>query len=638
MKTSQTNSIKSSDQANKVTPKESANLRSSSNESNSYIHPQLLDFSSPPEDNKQSSETTPSKKLKATQEGVYVVLGEEEINKLPSRAVNAIRDACSVWVTEPNDNPNSPPIPVEIQLCNTEENERGDTVKLKFPEACLERIKNKGWEWILEKDPESNVKLCLKPCSRFPITLDPHQMEILETARDCNRSGLIEAAMGAGKSWILLALVLGNRLLRPAAISGKGQKDTKQLLEKLNKLFIDNPEFEEAIMLSGLGRSLSKKDHKVLEQDEGIIVCTHAGLQNLPPNTRLLVLDEAHAASTPKRVNKITKLSSLKRVYGLTGTAGLRGDGGDELLESLIGKKIITKGHEHFESTGRVAPAQINAYHFTGKGIYSENPYRPDETPQEGYSLHSTWVENHRGRHEFVADLILSLPHDETKVIFVPHIVHAVRICKAVEKKLHEKSGDIPLNEKQNYKPIIFHAKADKKDRYFLSKEEREKRVSMLEKGEVKVAVSTDFLSTGFDTNMIDHIIDASGQKAIIGNIQRSGRGIRPRTKDDGSVKINQIHTILDKTHPILHKLGEKKFSALCAYYNHKEGISNPDRSGGVKRFIDPPWIAPQDRALKLGQTVNSENQSFGAPGKGLDHLKKQEKSDFEPWKHRKKI
>jgi superfamily II DNA or RNA helicase len=568
-----------------------------------------------------------SKKLiKISQEGIYAILCPDSIYSLGEKAINVITEAASIWVTEPGDNPNSPPIPVEIKLWTME----GEN--LKFPMGCLGRIKNQNWDWDIQEDPEGKLKLCLEPCNRFPVTLDPHQMEILETVRDHNKSGLIEAAMGAGKSWLLLALVLGNRLLRPTAISGKGQKDTKQLLEKLNKLFLENPEFEEQIMLSGLGRSLSKKDKETLAKDEGIIVCTHAGLQNLPPNTRLLVLDEAHAASTPKRVDKITKLPNLKRVYGLTGTAGLRGDGGDELLESLIGKKIITKGHEHFESTGRVAPAQINAYHFTGKGIYAENPYRPDETPQEGYSLHSTWVENHRGRHEFISDLILSLPHNETKVIFVPHIVHAVRICKALEKKLQIMSGDLDITEKNNYKPIIFHAKADKKDRYFLSKEEREKRVGMLERGGVKVAVSTDFLSTGFDTNMIDHIIDASGQKAIIGNIQRSGRGIRPRTKEDGSIKINQIHTVLDKTHPILHKLGEKKFSALCAYYNHKEGLPNPTRAGGVKRYTDPPWVAPQDRVTKLGSSPELQ-----AAGDDLYHLKSSQQSSFEPWKHRKK-
>jgi superfamily II DNA or RNA helicase len=555
------------------------------------------------------------KKIVAWQRGIYLEITPENIFKLGSKGVDSLTKSCTIWVSEPGETPNSPPSLREFPLWEMKDK------SLWIPLACLNRIKIEGVDWEVIPDLEAKTKLCLKPTSRFPITLDEHQLEILEAVRNQNKSGLIEAAMGAGKSWILLALILGNRLLRPAAISGKGEKDTKQLLEKLKKLQEEYPEFSEPIILSGLGRAMSKKDKALLEQGEGIIVCTHAGLQNLPENTKLLVLDEVHAACTPKRITKMLALPNISKIFGLTGTAGLRGDGGDELLEALIGPKLISKGHEHFEASGRVAPAQINAYHFNGKGVYAENPFMPDQAPQEGYSLHATWVENHRGRHEFVADLLLSLPHAETKVIFVPHILHAVRLVKAVEKKINERMGDLTIAERQNLKPIIFHAKADKKDRYYLSKEERETRVKMLELGQIKMAISTDFLSTGFDTNMIDHIIDASGQKAIIGNIQRSGRGIRPRVKDDGSVKINQIHTILDKTHPILHKIGEKKFSALCAYYNHREEFPNPERPGGVSRFIDPPWIRPEDRQRKLG--YNSEDKT--------KHLEPTQPSTFNP-------
>jgi len=572
-------------------------------------------------------------KISATQRGIYLEIPPDSLFVLGNKGIEKITKACTIWVSEPGETPNSPPTHREFPLWEM----RGK--KLIIPIACLEKLKRESWEWQITHDPESQQKLALKPLERLPVTLDSHQKEILDEVRNKNRSGLIEAAMGAGKSWILLSLVLGHRLLRPAAISGKGEKDTKQLLEKLRKLQEDNPEFSEPVILSGLGRSLSKKDKETLAQGEGVIVCTHAGLQNLPPNTKLLVLDEAHAACTPKRVSKLLKLPELKKTYGLTGTAGLRGDGGDELLEALIGEKLITKGHEDFESTGRVAPAQINAYHFTGKGIYSENPFMPDQLPQEGYSLHSTWVENHRGRHEFIADLLLSLPHNETKVIFVPHILHAVRLVKAVENKINQKLGDMEIQERMNLKPIIFHAKADKKDRYYMSKEEREMRVKALEEGKIKMAISTDFLSTGFDTNMIDHIVDASGQKAIIGNIQRSGRGIRPRTKEDGTIKINQIHTILDKTHPILHKLGERKFSALCAYYNHREELPNPNRPGGVKRYMDPPWIKPEERQKKLGH--NQPNPSATTNGtkeepRDYSHLQTAPIASFDPKHYRK--
>ena len=524
--------------------------------------------------------------------GLFYEVSSKTLLDIGQKGIWPIVSASTIRVMEPGETPQDPPKPVDIPLWSMEQG------TLRFPKGVAKKLLT---PLDVQKSSQGeNIRLCLKPLDRLPVTLEDTQKDILQTIRDKNQSGLIEAAMGAGKSWLLLALVLGHPLLRPAAISGKGEKDTKQLLEKLKKLHAEHPEYAEPILLSGLGRSLNKKDKQTLADGQGILVCTHAGLQNLPQNTQLLVLDEVHAAATPKRIEKILRLKSLKKAFGLTGTAGLRGDGGDKLLETLIGETLCVKTHENFEATGRVAPAKIHAYHFHGKGIYAENPFMPDQVPLSGYSLHATWIENHRGRHEFTADLLLHLPHNETKVVFVPHILHAVRISQAIEKKLQESYGDFSPEERENHRPVIFHANANKTDRFHMSKEERERRVKALEEGKIKLAISTDFLATGFDTNMIDHIIDASGQKAIINNIQRSGRGIRPRLLADGSPKINQIHTILDKTHPVLHKIGEKRFAALCAYYNHQEGVPT-ERLGGAFRFPEPPWVAPQDRHIKLG-------------------------------------
>lgn len=542
-------------------------------------------------------------KIKAHEQGIYLWLPPEGMLACGQKGIEKITKASTKIVLEPGETPNTPPTRTEICLwmsCHG---------GLLFPRGIMKDLPIE-WEWdIVPGEEGENIKLSLRATNRFPIALEDSQKEILDAVQKAGHGGMIEAAMGAGKSWLLLALALGHPLLRPCAISGKGEKDTRQLLEKLKALNEAYPEYAEPIMLSGLGRSLSKKDHKVLEAGTGIVVCTHAGLQKLPPNTKLLLLDEAHAAATAKRITAVLALKQIKKLYTLTGTSGLRGDGGDEALAALSGGILASKGHEAFEATGRVAPAQVNAYHFWGKGIYAENPFIPDQTPQEGYSLHATWIENHRGRHQFVAELATWLPDDETKLIFVPHVLHAIRLCKAIEKQINERRGDLSPEQRDNLIPEIFHAQADKNQKFYMSKEVREKKIEALVQGKIKMAVATDFLSTGFDTNMIDHVIDASGQKAIITNIQRSGRGSRPRIKADGSIKITQIHTILDKTHPVMHKLGEKRFGALCAYYGHSEGIIDPSRQGGCTRFLEPPWIKPEDREAVRGKTAEETFQ-----------------------------
>lgn len=558
-------------------------------------------------------------KLNAHEKGIFLEFTPESMLTLGPKGMEIVTSAATYTVLEPGETPDSPPTRTKNELW------RMSGSRLRIPKGVLPKLPD-DWEINIKPGEEGErVKFSLRPISRFPVKLEPAQMDILEAIRNAESGGHIEAAMGAGKSWILLAIVLGHPLLRPAAISGKGEKDTRQLLEKLRKLGEEHPEFAEPIMLSGLGRSLSKKDSKTLEAGEGIVVCTHAGIQNLPPNTKLLVLDEGHAAATTKRVTAVMRLRNLKKIYSLTGTSGLRGDGGDELLWGVVGPNLATKSHEEFEKTGRVAPALIKGYHFTGRGIYAENPYMPDQTPQDGYSFHATWVENHRGRHQFVADLVASLPYEETKLIFVPHVLHAVRIGKAIEKKIHELYGDLSPEQRELLSPVIFHAKADKKDKFYVPKEEAERRIKLLVEGKIKVAIATDFLSTGFDTNMIDHVIDASGQKAIITNIQRSGRGSRPRTNSDGTQKITQIHTVMDKTHPVLHQLAEKRFAALCAYYGHQEGVTNPEREGGCFRFKEPPWVPQNERKEKLRPTFRE------------DAFKSSEPATFDPASFKKK-
>jgi hypothetical protein len=251
--------------------------------------------------------------------------------------------------------------------------------------------------------------------------------------------------------------------------------------------------------------------------------------------------------------------------------------------------------------TGRVAPTLIKAYHFLGRGIYAHNPYDPTQTPQEGYSFYATWIENHEGRHNFAADLILSLPHDQTKLLFVPHVLHAVRIQNALKKKLNERLGDMTKEEFENFTPHIVHSGKNEKSRFQMTDAEREDIVEGLMAGRYKTVFSTDFLSTGFDTNQIDHVIDASGEKAIIKNLQRSGRGTRPRTNPDGSPKINNVHIILDKTHTALHKLGENKLSMILDYYGHSEfGPKDPSRLGGFLRYKEAPWIPKSARRTQI--------------------------------------
>lgn len=533
-----------------------------------------------------------TKEILAQENGIYLILTEHELKKIPENKIKQLKKKATPTIiltedfTEKGES-------VGIELFQETETE------LKLPKGLQEEYlkilpnlkinRGKQGEALSVLREVKDILSLSTKVKGDTLTLDPGQLDILEEIFQRRNGGLIEAAMGSGKAMLVCVLVFGLPTLRPVAVSGKGAKDVQQLKDWLTNFGEKNPEWKEEVILSGCGRVPTKKQKKILEKGEGIFLCTHAGLQNLPEDVQLLIMDEAHASGTPKRIAQIFKRPELKRVYGLSGTFNLRSDGGDKLLKAISGPIFSTGVHEKFEATKRVAPTEIHVYNFYGNGEYLHNPHAPSEEPEEGYGLQQTWVENHRGRHQFAAELGLYLPQQETKIIFTPHISHAAKIQEAIFHEAKLKG----IEFEDGCEPILLHAntnKNSKNKKFYMSKEEQNAKVKLLKHGILKFVICTDFLSTGVDTNMIDHVIDASGQKALITSIQRSGRGTRPRINSDGSEKINKVHIILDRTKQLLRILGEQKILALREYYGHMPGVIQKDRKGGYFLHQQPPW------------------------------------------------
>lgn len=541
------------------------------------------------------SNLTPKKKeITAHEYGIYLHLTNEELAKLTDKIQTRLKKAATVTILITEDfTEKGESVPVEL----FDEDKTGLFLPKGIQAKYLTIVPNlkivrgtEGEALPVIRQVKDLLPLTTK-ANGERLTLDPGQLDILEEIFKRKEGGLIHSAMGSGKAMFVCALVYGLPLLRPVAVSGKGTKDVLQLWDWLKAFGEKNPDWKEDIILSGCGKTPNKAQLKKLATGEGIFLCTHAGLQNLPENVKLLIMDEAHASGTPKRIAQIFKRPKLKRIYGLSGTFNLRADGGDKLLTAICGPIFTTGDHEKFEATKRVAPTEIHVYNFGGGGQYLPNPADPREEPEEGYGMHQTWVENHRGRQQFLAELAIYLPLDETKVIFTPHIIHAVRIQKAI---LHAaKKAGVKFNPEQE--PTLIHANTNKREgrhkAFYMSKEEQMAKVTLLKNGLLKLVICTDFLSTGVDTNMIDHVIDASGQKALITSIQRSGRGTRPRTNANGTEKINKVHIILDHTRKLLRILGEQKILALREYYGHMPGTTLiKNRVGGYFLHQQPPW------------------------------------------------
>lgn len=407
-----------------------------------------------------------------------------------------------------------------------------------------------------------------------PICLDPLQKEACLQIAHANTSMRIEMPMGAAKSlilvWIIFALKIGQKYdgLRPLVLAGKNIADSKQLYQTLDLILQANPQWRipaNHLCLQLSGRSLKRADTNALENGNGILVTTHKSLHKIPVNTKSILLDEEHAVPTPSVFTKLMRRSQkCLRIYGATATPDMRPDKADRLLEALIGPILLRQNYRQYEQSGRIAPMHLHIYPFTATGPYQHDPQRPYRQPW-GSTVYQSLVEHHHGRHQFVAELLLSLPVTETRVMFIPTIAHAQKILRAVRTLLQIRVSQksISIENAQHLLPVLIHSHGTNQTSDVNEAQEIQKvLVANLLQGTLKSAIVTDFLATGVDTNQIDHIIDASGQAAKATNIQRSGRAGRPRQG-----KIAKLHVIKDEHHDSLYRLSNTKLEAYAEYY-----------------------------------------------------------------------
>lgn len=572
--------------------------------------------------------------------GLYVALNAADWNRLPQAVKEELIEIATpkFKIFDRLAPKGSPPefIPIELMRHAARGEVRlpqGGYLKYTelLRENCIESIR--GW-----KSEATTMPINMAAARAHDPVPQDFQIEILEACSNGIKesglsSGIIEAGMGGGKTLLGAALIFGLRDLRPAVICGWREKDTQQIYANLNDYLRANPMYHEQVILHlpTSGASLKEKQRAILEDGHGIMVCTQAGLQQAPLNAKLLIIDEYHNMATIKGIAKINRLRLLERCYCLSGTVGLRSDGGDKIMQLVTGPVLIRKKHAEIEKTGRVTPVNVNGYYFVsrgksslknGFGRYYHDPARPERSPNGRDEEHAL-IENHSGRSRFICDLTRWLPKKEVKVIFTPHVQHAALLERFMRY------------ECKGYDPVLIHSQDDSTKPNYLPKEEKIRRREALMRGEIELAICTDVLSTGVNTNVIDHTIDTTGKLQLITSIQRSGRSVRPRTKADGSDKVAQIHVIIDRNFeemsewvdgmkPLLDPaedimkeayrlLGDRtegKFKALLKYYGYgpaKVFVTQPDqpgqlelvstsseRRGGGIIYAVPPWITEQ--------------------------------------------
>jgi superfamily II DNA or RNA helicase len=314
------------------------------------------------------------------------------------------------------------------------------------------------------------------------------QLGLFTEAVRKNRSGIIEAPTRYGKTVMLINLLrVFPEMCSVVTVPGSDLLD--QLYEDVKKAF----PHRNVVKLGGGSR--------VRYPSEDITVCSMDSLDKCDHGrTRLLVIDEIHAAVTNSRLGEVRKFET-SRIYGLGATPGGRFDQRDRLIVGLIGPVLARKTFREGLAEGAISPIMVYMLRIPigDPGVSSRNA-----------CYNRLLFENERMA-EVCAKLCHQLiPEAWQTLVFIRKETQADMVAKAI-------GGD----------RVIAMAKKMKNS-------ERKVLVDAIKAEKFLRVVASDILSQGVTMSKLRCIINASSGGPYTSCIQKPGRlaEIRPDIPD----------------------------------------------------------------------------------------------------------
>ena len=318
------------------------------------------------------------------------------------------------------------------------------------------------------------------------------QKEILETMAN-NTGGIIVAATGFGKGEIagIMPLVFPQaRILmcsfRQQVYSTLADRVRKYVLPS-TKLFIQKP-----------GKSVTQS----AVQQARIVVCGNKSLPKIlgySDDYDFVILDEVHTAATNDTFRIVSSLIK-PRIFGFTASPN-RADGGQFRLLGLCGPKLMEIDMKKAVEKGLVVPVKV-------KWCPVDLQYDPTAKCHIAYKKHrGIWY--NAVRNKLIAGAALTYDADTQVLIIVETIKHAFAL-KAMLPEYKVISSETPdLDRSRN----------------------------AFKKGTLKKVISTGVWKEGVDFPSLTVLINATGVKSEISNIQLTGRVSRTdKDKTQGTI------------------------------------------------------------------------------------------------------
>lgn len=340
-------------------------------------------------------------------------------------------------------------------------------------------------------------------------TLRPYQKDIVDRANKSTRNVLIQAPTGAGKTFIAQNIVQHNKSKNKRSLFLAPKLN---LLDQTAKAFADlNPQV------------IHGSNKKELDKNSYAFVSTIQTMSRRPELLEsmkfdYIILDEMHYGAKGK-MQEVIKNAHAGRIIGLSATP-YDSDG-----------KLLT---EDFHTI-------INDY---DARYMVDNDYLVDILSYEAYTPNLQGVKTKQGDWDMVElDHRFNTPEAIAKVVSVTKDVvkqrdRAIAFCINISHA--EAMTDAYLEAGIN--AAVTHSK--------LSKEIQNKRLQMYKDGEIKVLVSVDQLTTGFDVPATDTIVLARATQSQNLYKQIIGRALRV------SPETNKTHAVLLDCGGVVSRLG----------------------------------------------------------------------------------
>jgi superfamily II DNA or RNA helicase len=224
-------------------------------------------------------------------------------------------------------------------------------------------------------------------------------------------------------------------------------------------------------------------------QCDDVTVCSLDSLEKInPEGVKLLLIDEPHAIAAPSRILNVAKFQQA-RIYGFGATTTGRFDGGDALVEGLVGPVLFEKTFSQAVKEGAICPITV---------YMVEMPFEKFACHDRDSAYRQLVYRNPRFM-EVVQQISNAIPLDWQTLIFADQMKQIDLIATFVE------GGTTAIASR-------------------MSKKERDEKFASMKSGDTKRCIATGIYAVGTTFPDLRCIINAAGGGGSITGTQKPGR------------------------------------------------------------------------------------------------------------------